>query len=393
MKILNRLSALLAAAVATCTLAIPARAEVTLQVTYLAQHVELPPVLSNLDVPPDDLGLAGARLALKDNLTTGKFLKHNYALDEIQVEIGGDLLSAARQALAASPYLIIDAPAADLLAVADLPEAANALIFNASAPDDTLRDAECRANVLHTLPSRAMRADALMQFAQSRRWTDLAMITGGHDSDRTLAAALDRSARKFGMKITARKDWIFDADMRRNASQEVPLFTQDMGDYDLLLIADETNDFGRYLAYNTWLPRPVAGTEGLVPTAWSPVVEQWGAAQLQSRFSDLAGRDMAPRDYAAWAALRVLGEAVTRTNSAIPATLRDFILSDAFELAGFKGRTLSFRHWNGQLRQPIPLVTERAVVAQAPLPGFLHQRNEMDSLGIDAPESKCTAFQ
>lgn len=393
MHITKYLSVCMTAAVAVCALAVPARAEVSLHVTYLAQQVDLPPVLSNLDIPPDDLGIAGARLALVDNLTTGKFLNHAYTLDVVQVPVGGDLSAAAQAALARSPFLIVDAPAAGLLTVADMPKAANALVFNASAADDTLRDADCRANVLHTLPSRAMLSDALMQFAQSRRWTALAMITGGHDDDRALAASLDRSARKFGMKIAARKEWLFDADMRRNASQEVPLFTQDMGEYDLLLIADEANDFGRYIAYNTWLPRPTAGTEGLVPTAWAPVVEQWGAAQLQSRFHDLAARDMAPRDYAAWAALRTLGEAVTRTNSADPATLRSFILSDAFELAAFKGRPLSYRTWNGQLRQPIPLVTPRAVVAQAPLPGFLHQRNEMDSLGIDAPETKCTAFQ
>ncbi|MFC3118221.1 hypothetical protein ACFOHS_08235 [Jhaorihella thermophila] len=126
--------------------------------------------------------------------------------------------------------------------------------------------------------------------------------------------------------------------------------------------------------------------------AWSRVVEQWGAAQLQSRFADLAGRPMRPRDYAAWAAIRTIGEAVTRTNSADPASLRAFILSPGFELAGFKGRPLTYRHWNGQLRQPIPLVTPRAVVAQAPLSGYLHQRSEMDTLGLDAPESACNAF-
>ena len=66
--------------------------------------------------------------------------------------------------------------------------------------------------------------------------------------------------------------------------------------------------------------------------------------------------------------------------------------SDEFELAGFKGRPLTFRAWNGQLRQPIPLVHPRALAAQAPLEGFLHHRNELDSLGLDQPESACAAF-
>ncbi|MEL6295159.1 MAG: branched-chain amino acid ABC transporter substrate-binding protein, partial [Pseudomonadota bacterium] len=179
---------------------------------------------------------------------------------------------------------------------------------------------------------------------------------------------------------------------RRNAAQEVPLFTQDFGDYDALIVADEVEDFGRYILYNTWEARPVVGSEGLGAHTWAPVVEQWGAAQLQSRFEKAHGRTMESQDYAAWAAVRTLGEAVTRTDTGDAETLRDYILSDAFELAGFKGRPLTYRDWNGQLRQPIPIVHPRALVALAPLDGFLHQTNELDSLGLDRPESQCAAF-
>lgn len=389
LKITRRLMSTCAA---LCVGALSAQAELSLPVTYLQEVQERPPVLSNLDPVPDDLGQAGAELGLADNLTTGQFLGHKFTLQIQQVEEGADMMEAARTALAASPYLILDASAATQTAIADLPEAASALLFNASSGDPTLRAENCRANLLHTKPSDAMRADALMQFLTRKRWDRLVMITGPYPDDLDFAAALRRSATKFGREIASEKAWTFDADMRRNAAQEVPLFTQDFGDYDALLIADETGDFGRYIAYNTWEARPVAGSEGLMPATWSRVVEQWGAAQLQSRFTDLAARDMEPKDYAAWAAMRTMGEAVTRTNSDDPATLRTFILSDAFELAGFKGRPMTYRTWNGQLRQPIPLVTTRAVVAQAPLEGFLHQRTELDTLGLDQPESPCTAF-
>ncbi len=370
----------------------PVRAQIDIPVTYLQVEQEQPPTLSNLDPTPPDLGQAGAALGLTDNLTTGGFLGHDYALNVISVPLGDDPMAAAQQALQISPLMIVDAPAADLLAIADLPQAANAVLFNAAAPDPALRNGDCRANVLHTLPSLTMRADALMQFVRFKRWDDLALVSGAHPRDRAFARALTDSAAKFGLKIGATADWIFDADMRRNAAQEVPVFTQQLGSYDLLLLSDEIDDFARYIPYNTWTARPTAGSQGLVPTAWAPVVEQWGAAQLQSRFHDLAGRDMRARDYAAWAAMRALGEAVTRTNSADAAALRAFLLSDRFELAGFKGRPLSFRTWNGQLRQPIPLVTARALVAQAPLPGYLHERTELDTLGLDQPESTCTAF-
>ncbi|MDP4993246.1 MAG: ABC transporter substrate-binding protein, partial [Marivita lacus] len=295
-------------------------------------------------------------------------------------------------ALSSSDLLVLDAPQEQVLMAADMPETAGALLFNTRAADVALRSDACRANLLHTLPSYAMKADALMQFFVQRRWEDIALIAGEHPDDQAWADTLENSARKFGLKFGARKTWVFDADMRRNASQEVPLFTQELGDYDVLLVADAADDFARYIPYNTWRPRPVAGSAGLRPVTWHRVVEQWGAAQLQSRFDTLADRPMQDRDYAAWAAVRAIGEAVTRTGAADAETLRAFMLSQEFELAGFKGAPLTFRTWNGQLRQPIPIVHERALVAQAPLEGFLHQRTELDTLGLDQPESCCTAF-
>ncbi|WP_299693650.1 ABC transporter substrate-binding protein [uncultured Tateyamaria sp.] len=368
-------------------------AETVLRIGYLRVAQPLPPTLSNLDPIPDKNGLAGAETGLADNLTTGKFLGQTYEMTRVDVAEGDDPLAAARDLLAASPYLVLDAAASDLLAIADLPEAAGAMLFNTSAGDLDLRDTACRANLFHTLASDAMRTDALAQVLVKRRWDDLVMITGTHPADISYAQAMRRSLTKFGLSLEAEKEWAFDADMRRTASQEVPLFTQDFGDYDALIIADEVHDFGRYVLYNTWEARPVVGSEGLTAVGWSPVIEQWGAAQLQSRFEEQHQREMTAQDYAAWAALRTLGEALTRTNATDPETLRAYILSDAFELAGFKGRPLTYRDWNGQLRQPIAVAHPRALVAQAPLDGFLHQINELDSLGLDRPESKCEAFQ
>ncbi|MBM2322045.1 MULTISPECIES: ABC transporter substrate-binding protein [Marivita] len=388
----TRLTCAIASAVALC-LASAATAQVDVAIHYLKQVVDAPPTLSNLDPIPEDLGIRGAELGAQENNTTGKFLGQTYSLIVTEVFEGEDFAEAARAALAETDLLVLDAPTAQLLAAADLPEAKAALLFNAGAADVALRDETCRARVLHALPSYAMKADALMQFFVTRRWDEIALIAGERPEDQAWAETLERSARKFGLKFGARKTWAFDADMRRNAAQEVPLFTQDLGDYDVLLVADAADDFARYISYNTWRPRPVAGSEGLRAVTWHRVVEQWGAAQLQSRFTKLADRPMLDRDYAAWAAVRAIGEAVTRTGAADAETLRSFMLSDAFELAGFKGSPLTFRTWNGQLRQPIPLVHERALVAQAPLEGFLHQRNELDTLGLDQPESGCTAFE
>lgn len=369
------------------------QAEVALNVGYLSAYEALPPTLSNLDPEPEDIGLAGAQTGLSDNITTGRFLGHTYALEAMIVGDGDNPVAAAVDLLERTSFVILDAPPDVQLAIADLPQARDALLFNASSGDRGLRDANCRANLLHALPSDAMRTDALAQLFLKRRWDDLVLISGTHPQDIAYADALRRSLVKFGLDLRQEKDWIFGADMRRAAAQEVPLFTQEFGDYDILVIADELHDFGRYVLYNTWEARPVAGSEGLTAVTWSPVMEQWGAAQLQSRFESEHARDMTSQDYAAWAAMRTLGEAVTRTNATDVTTLRDYILSDAFELAGFKGRALTYRGWNGQLRQPIAIVHPRAMVALAPLEGFLHQTNELDTLGLDRPESSCEAFE
>ena len=369
------------------------QAEVVLHATYLRVEKPAVAVLSNLDPVPGDEGVAGAQLAQEDNATTGRFLGHSYRLDVVDVPAGSDPLPAARDALGVAPYLVIDADAETVTAIADLPEARGAMVFSVSAAGREIRDVDCRANVFHTGVSYGMRADALMQTLVAKRWSRMAMIVGPHPDDMAWADALEASAAKFGLSLVARKEWTERADLRRTASGEIAMFTQEFPDHDVLVVADETDDFARYVAFNGWLPRPVAGSEGLMAVGWAPVVEQWGAAQLQGRFEELAGRSMRPLDYAAWAALRSLGEAMTRTGSADPGTLRAFILSDDFELAGFKGRPLSYRRWNGQLRQPVPVVHTRALVAEAPLEGFLHSANELDSLGLDEPESACTAFK
>lgn len=383
-----------ALALALAAAALPAAAELAIPVAWIERREAPAPVLSNMPEPPADLGLAGARLAIADNATTGRFLKQAWSLSETVVAEGEDFAAAAAALLAGGArLLVVKAPEADLLALADLPAARDALLLNAGAEDPRLRGPDCRANLLHTALSRDMRADALMQFLVRKRWTDLALLHGTAPADLALAEAFRRSAAKFGLRIRAEKRFDSDADLRRLAGQELPLLLQDLPDHHVLLVADAAGDFAPLVPYNTWAPRPVAGSEGLVPVAWDPVIEAWGAAQLQNRFEALAGRGMLSADWAAWAAVRALGEAATRTGSAEAAALRAYMLSPAFALAAHKGNRLTFRPWNGQLRQPVALVQPRALVATAPVEGFLHRVTELDTLGLDEPESGCNAFR
>ncbi len=365
--------------------------DLAVKIGYL--RLEEPPraVLSNLDEVPPRRGIEGAELAILDNQTTGRFMGHAYALHDVSVEPDGDIVAAAAEMRAEYDLIVLDMAAervSDVIAVGG----EGALYFNAGSRDPVLRGAACDARLLHTIPEAGMESDALMQVFLQKKWTRLALIEGPTEEDRTLAETYRASARKFGLKIVSEKAWTFDTDLRRAAAREVPLFTQGFKEHDIVLIADAHSDFARYIEHNTWTPRPVAGASGLTAEAWAPVVEQWGAAQLQSRFEDHAGRNMTPEDYAAWAAVRSIGEAVTRTGAADADTLRSYLLSENFELAAFQGRPLSFRAWNGQMRQPIPVVNAHAQVASAPLDGFEHARNPLDTLGTDQAESACEAF-
>lgn len=362
-----------------------------IDVLYLKQIIDKPPVLSNILPDADDSGQQGAQLAINDNNSAGRFLKQHYTLEVYESKAPQELIERARQWVASGRTLIVtELPAATLNDLAQQPFiSGHSILFNAAAPDDSLRSTQCRSGLLHTAPSRAMLSDALMQFLVFKRWKEWFLIKGGRDEDELFARALKRSGKKFGTQLVAEKTWSFDTDLRRSAAREIPAFTQGE-DYDVIVVADESGDFGEYLPYNSYLPRPVTGTQGLKPLAWHRVVEQWGAAQLQSRFEKLAGRWMNSLDYSAWLALRAIGEAVTRTASSDHKILYAYLLGAEFELAGFKGRKLNFRAWNGQMRQPIPLAHPRALVAKAPLEGFLHPHSELDTLGFDRPEVSCT---
>ncbi|MFW9265966.1 ABC transporter substrate-binding protein [Pseudomonas sp. NR3] len=374
---------LLAASTAQASDAAPLQ----VRIGYLGYRPDPGPLLSNVIAEPTDAGLRGAELAIIDSNSTGRFLKHDYRLESANVDNSQALLEAARaQHEQGLRLFVVNAPGESLRQLsAALPDS---LLFNAGSPDDSLRTSGCLSNVLHTLPDRATLADALIQFSVVRKWQRALLIVGQTPEDQAYAAALRRAMKRFGMKIVAEKPWQFDNDQRRSAQADMPLFTQ-AAEYDVVLVADERGDFGEYVPYQTWLPRPVAGTQGLTPTGWHKTVETYGAAQLQKRFEALAGRWMNDRDFAAWIAVRSIAAAVSKLRQDEPFAIRQLALGDALPLDGFKGRKLSYRPWNGQLRQPIPLVQPRALVSTSPQDGFLHPSNEMDSLGFDRPEVSC----
>jgi len=375
----------------------PTSAEVTtVPIGYLKQEVKKLIPLSRLNVEPENLGIAGAEIALKDNNTTGKFTKQRFTLEAENVPIGADPLPALEKLIdSGHRFILVDAPADVLLQLSDAAKSKDVLLLNVRAPDENLRQEDCRANVLHTAPDRAMLADALAQYLVWKKWARWLVAKGVFPEDLDYLEALRRAAKRFGGTIVEEREYKETPGARRSDTgqlliqRQMPVFTQGAPNYDVLVVADEHEVFGPYLPYRTWDPRPVAGTAGLRAMSWHPAHEQWGATQMQNRFQRFAKRFMLPLDYQAWVAVRAVGESASRVGSGDFAKVNAFLRSDEFGLAAFKGQKVTFRRWDGQLRQPIIIAGAELPVSVSPQEGFLHEHTEVDTLGIDEPESKC----
>jgi ABC transporter substrate binding protein (PQQ-dependent alcohol dehydrogenase system) len=354
------------------------------------------PTLSPMDQPAEDAGLAGARLAIEDNNTTGHFLDQRFTLREVRLSADDDVVAAVNSmAEAHVAFVVTDLPASALLKAADAVRSRNVLFLNAGAFDDRLREEDCRSNVIHIAPSRTMLADALAQYLVWKKWSRWLLVIGSHPEDRLYADAVRRAASRFGARIVQERVFEDKGGARRADSgvtlvqRQMPVLTQEAPAYDVLVAADESETFGSYLPYRTWDPRPVAGSAGLVPKSWDAAHDQWGAIQLQNRFMKRNARRMSALDMQAWTAVRMIGEAASRVKSGDPKVLFEFIRSPEFSVAAFKGQKLTLRNWNLQLRQPILLADGRMIVSVSPQEGFLHQFSELDTLGVDRPETKC----
>jgi ABC transporter substrate binding protein (PQQ-dependent alcohol dehydrogenase system) len=373
---------------------VPGLADTVIKAAVLRVDVAGLPPISRLDLPTADLGLAGARLATEDNATTGQFTGQTFETSEFTAtpETAGAVLD---EVLAQGVQLIVTiADDATTLALADR-AGDRALILNARARGDSLRGEDCRINLIHVSPSHAMVADALAQFLVWKRWSAWFLISGSHPEDQALAEAFRTAAKKFGAEIVEERVYEDTGGARRTdtghvqVQKQMPVFTQDAEEHDIVMAADEAGIFAEYLPFQTWDARPVAGSAGLVARTWHPALEAWGATQFQNRFEAMAGRPMREEDYQAWLAIRIIGEAATRMQSGEFAVLRDHILSPQFEIAGFKGQKLTLRDWDHQLRQPILVTTDALTVSVSPQDVYLHQVSQLDTLGRDRPETAC----
>ncbi len=345
---------------------------------------------ARIRIKPHHRPFPGALLALRDSRVLGRAAKVRFSLEKAEAADAAGLVQEISRLHGEKGvrFFLIDAAAEVLGAVAKATAGRDLLLFNVSAPDDALRGAQCRSNLMHMIPSRAMLTDAMAQYLVARKWRDVLLLKGPLPADAALARAFQVSARRFGVRVIASRDFVLGNDPREREKNNVALLTAE-DDYDVVFIADTDGEFGRNVPFQTHLPRPVVGTEGLIAGAWHWTWERHGAPQLNQRFEKLAKRRMEGTDWAAWAAVRVVAESVVRTQSTDVMAVAAYLRGDALTLDGYKGNPSSFRPWDNQLRQPILLHSANAVAARAPIKGFLHPAENMDTLGYDKGDRKC----
>jgi ABC transporter substrate binding protein (PQQ-dependent alcohol dehydrogenase system) len=333
---------------------------------------------------------AGAEVGIDEAAALSRVLKMDFALERITVKSPDEIAPAVLKALDAGiHFFLIDAPAEAYKPLAAAVKGRDTLLFNVSTPDDELRRNLCSAEVVHAYPSEAQLMDGLMQYVLSRKWRDVLILEGPLPADAAMTKAFEHSVQKFGARVVAHQHFKPGTDPRDREQNDPALLSAISRDYDVVFVADDAFDFVRTVPYHLVKPRPVMGSIDLEPTAWHWTWEHNGAPQVNTRFDKKShGRRMEGPDWAAWLAVKMIVQSALRTRSADFARQRAFILGDA-SFDGDKGLAVSIRPWDHQVRQAILLAAPYEVVASAPIEGFLHKTNVLDTLGDDEPETTC----
>jgi ABC-type branched-subunit amino acid transport system substrate-binding protein len=331
-----------------------------------------------------DLG-RGAALGVEDAnaLATlfGKRLK-------LQTETAGEgaALQAGRALSRAGALAIVGGAGPAMGEALEALAADGTVVLNVGAPDDRLRGERCDRHAFHVFPSIAMYVDALalvlIERRQLMRW---ALATDGSPRGAEIEAAARRSvARRNGTVISdgsaadvlllAMQDSSVRAAVARATGQgRAADRIAGVGDAGLHLLADQP--------------------AGLWSVAWHHDLERFSGRELNSRFRRRQNAAMVGVSWAAWAALKLIGEGAVRGGASDGPALINF-LESAPPFDGHKGDALTFRKWDHQLRQPLYVIGPRKREASgAPSDPFTVIADtgtaNLDALGTPMAESRC----
>lgn len=335
---------------------------------------------------------AAAKLAIKESKFTAKAKGFKFDLKSYEVSSLDQIPDLVKKLEAeGTQFFLLDLPAAGVESAVQSSNNQSTL-FNLTALDDSLRNQSCDANLIHMAPSRQMLTDALGQYLVSKKWRKVLVLHGDSSADQTYLAALQASAKKFGLKLVDKRLYKLGSDPRQRYQNNIALLTA-KGEYDVIYVVDSIGEFAVDVPYSVVQPRPVVGSAGLVADWWHWAWERNGAPQVNKRYRKKGKRQMTGYDWSAWLAVKVLAETALRQDQFNPNALRTDLLSESFKIDGAKGYPLNFRPWNNQLRQPIFLTSLNRVIDRAPIEGFLHPVNNLDVLGDDLRDTQCRIGQ
>ena len=208
---------------------------VTVPIGYLKQEVKRPIPLSRLNVEPEDLGIAGAEIALKDNNTTGRFTKQQFTLDVERVPIGGDAVAALEKLVAERPpfHPRRRAGRRRCSRLSDAVKGKDVLLFNVARrgrePSPGGLPRQCAAH--RAGPRHARRCARAIS-----RVEEMAALARGEGrlprGPRLISTAVQRAAKRFGGTIVEEREYKETPGARRSDSgeqqiqQQMPMFTQ-----------------------------------------------------------------------------------------------------------------------------------------------------------------------
>ena len=364
---------------------------------------EHPGDMKNLKEYSPHRPIDGAYVGLNDAQFLGRSMKITYVLEKRSGKTADDLFSEIQNLYTKSDvrFFIADIPHKTLVELGKKVKGMDVLLFNVSAYEDDLRGKFCVKNIMHILPSYSMLADALAQYLMRKKWTKVLVLEGQQNEDKEMTKSFIRSAERFRLEVDEQRTFHLSQDPRKRdvnrpeqltrRKSRVEQITQGRTDaYDVIFVADHHGEFAHSIPYRSVLARPVVGSEGLSAKAWHWSYLRHGAPQVSSRFEKAHMRRMQDNDWAAMVAVKAISEAILRTKSENIADIHKYLLKQDLKLDGFKRGGYSFRLWNNQLRQRILLATSNWTVAVPPLKEFLHEKDDLDTLGYDEPESKCS---
>jgi hypothetical protein len=135
--------------------------------------------------------------------------------------------------------------------------------------------------------------------------------------------------------------------------------------------------------------------DGATVVAWDSSLERFGADTLNNRFRARFQTAMTADAWCGWFAVKALSEASLRTRSVDGRSIASYLRGPGAQFDGHKGRPLSFRAWDNQLRQPLYIIGNadgaRRLIAESPgsAPASATSREILDGIGTTATSTTC----